>query len=103
VRCPWFGIDLDPVALLRDTWPTDEIFSHLGQILRHVRGKDAVAGSEARTKPAILARGDVKWRDILDALDGAGYGGWITIDPMELTDRRGAAVAGLKQLKAYME
>jgi sugar phosphate isomerase/epimerase len=62
-----------------------------------------VAGAEGRTKPAGIARGDVKWRELLAAVDAAGYGGWITVDPMELTDRRGAAVAGLKQLKAYAE
>ncbi len=103
VRCPWFGLDLDPIALLRDAWPVDEVFSRLGGLVRHVRGRDAVSGSEGRTKPAILARGDVKWRELLDALDGAAYGGWITIDPMELTDRKAAAVMGLKQMKAFLE
>src|SRR5437773_6768409 len=30
VNCPWFGIDLDPTAILRDSWDVDEIFSRLG-------------------------------------------------------------------------
>jgi sugar phosphate isomerase/epimerase len=102
-RCPWFGIDLDPIATLRDQWPLDQIMSHLANLIRHVRGRDAVSGAEGRTKPAVLARGDVKWRDLLNALNGAAYHGWITVDPLELQDRRAAATAGLKQLKAYAE
>jgi sugar phosphate isomerase/epimerase len=102
-RCPWFGVDLDPTATLRDQWPLDEIMSRLGSLVRHVRGRDAVSGAEGRTKPAVIARGDVKWRELLNALNGAGYHGWITVDPMELQERRAAAIAGLKQLKAYGE
>jgi sugar phosphate isomerase/epimerase len=102
-RCPWFGVDLDPIGTLRDQWPLDEIMSRLGSLIRHVRGRDAVAGAEGRTKPAAIARGDVKWRDLLNALNGAAYSGWITVDPLELQDRRAAAIAGLKQLKAYAE
>jgi sugar phosphate isomerase/epimerase len=103
VRCPWFGIDLDPIATLKDHWPLDEIMSRLGNLIRHVRGRDAVAGAEGRTKPAVIARGDVKWREVLNALGAGAYHGWITVDPLELQDRRGAAIAGLKQLKAYGE
>jgi len=102
-RCPWFGVDLDPIATLRDQWPLDEIMSRLGSLVRHVRGRDAVVGAEGRTKPAVIARGDVKWRELLNALSDAGYHGWITVDPLELQDRRAAASAGLKQLKAYGE
>ena len=101
--CPWFGIDLDPVAIVRDRWPADEVFSRLGNQIRHVRGRDAVVGSEGRTKATVIARGDVKWRDLLDSLDSADYSGWITVDPAELPDPRAAAIAGLKQLRAYAE
>jgi hypothetical protein len=102
-RCPWFGVDLDPIATLRDQWPLDETMSRLGGLVRHVRGRDAIVGAEGRTKPAVIARGDVKWRELLNALGGAGYHGWISVDPLELQDRRAAAIAGLKQLKAYGE
>jgi sugar phosphate isomerase/epimerase len=102
-RCPWFGVDLDPVATLRDPWPLDEIMSRLANQIRHVRAKDAIAGDQGRTKPAVIARGDVKWRDLLAALEQAGYSGWLSVDPIELPDRRTAAIAGLKQLKAYAE
>src|SRR5581483_1802340 len=37
-RCPWFGVDLDPVSILRDAWETDEVFSRLGPLVQHVRG-----------------------------------------------------------------
>ena len=36
--CPWFGVDLDPAAVLGDAWDLDETFSRLGPHVRHVRG-----------------------------------------------------------------
>ena len=98
VRCPWFGVDLDPAAMLRDVWPMDDIFTRLGQSIRHVRGRDASKGADRRTKPAVIGRGTMKWSELLANLDGAGYAGWITIDPMELNDRRAGANAGLEFL-----
>ncbi len=100
-RCPWFGIDLDPVAVLRDRWDMYETFSRLGSHVRHVRGRDAVRGADRRTKPMPIGRGDTKWDELLSNLDGASYHGWITLDPMELPDRTGAAVAGVKYLKLH--
>jgi len=97
-RCPWFGVDLDPVAILRDEWSQDEVFSRLGSLVRHVRARDAVRGADRRTQPAPIGRGDVNWDKLMSDLDGAGYRGWITIDPMELTDRVAAAKVGLARL-----
>ncbi len=99
--CPWFGVDLDPVAVLRDAWPADEIFSQLGPLIRHVRGRDAVCGAGRRTKPTSIGRGDTKWDEMLSNLEGAGYHGWITLDSIDLSDRLAAAVAGLKYLKMH--
>lgn len=100
VRCPWFGIDFDPVAALRDEWPMDEIFSRLGALIRHVRGREAIGGANRRTQPAVIGRGDTKWGELLANLDGAGYAGWITVDPVELADRKAAAGEGLKHLRS---
>ncbi|HEX8524596.1 MAG TPA: TIM barrel protein [Tepidisphaeraceae bacterium] len=97
-RCPWLGVDLDPVAVLRDAWPTDEIMSRLGALIRHVRVRDAVLGSEGRTRPAEVGKGSVNWGEMLAAVDAAGYGGWMTIDPTELADRRAGAVAAVNRL-----
>ena len=97
--CPWFGVELDPVAMLRDEWPVDEVFSRLGPQIRHVRGRDANRGAGGRTSPAVIGAGSVQWDEVLSNLDGAGFHGWITIDPMELPDRVGAAAAGLKVLR----
>ncbi len=97
--CPWFGVDLDPVAILRDSLANDEAFDLLGDLVRHVRGRDANSGAERRTKPQPIGRGDVKWDELLRDLDAGGYHGFITIDPNELADRVGAAVQGLKRLK----
>jgi sugar phosphate isomerase/epimerase len=100
-RCPWFGVNLDPVSILRDNWDCDEVFARLGPLIRHVRARDAVVGADKRTKPAAVGRGDSKWDHLLSNLDGADYHSWITLDPTELTDRPGAAVAGLKYLKMH--
>lgn len=100
VACPWFGVDLDPVALLRDEWEPDELFSRLGGLVRHVRGRDAVGGAGRRTKPAVVGQGSVQWESLLAGLDASGYHGWITLDPIDLPDRPRAALGGLKYLNA---
>jgi sugar phosphate isomerase/epimerase len=99
VSCPWFGIDLDPVSLLRDEWDADELFSRLGPLIRHVRARDAVGGANRRTKPAVVGQGSAPWEVLMADLEHADYHGWITLDPADLTDRTGAATAGLKYLR----
>jgi sugar phosphate isomerase/epimerase len=100
-RCPWFGINLDPAAILRDKWDLDEVFVHLGPLVRHVRARDAVAGADRRTKPASVGRGDTKWDHLLSNLEGAAYHGWLTFDPNDLPDRIAAAISGLKYLQMH--
>lgn len=97
--CPWFGVDLDPVAILRDEWDVDETFGRLGTQIRHVRGRDAVRGADCRTKPAIAGQGSTDWRQFLTNLDQSGYHGWITLDPADLPARTAAAVVGLEHLR----
>jgi sugar phosphate isomerase/epimerase len=99
--CPWFGVDLDPVAVLRDEWPSDEILSRLGNLVRHVRGRDAIGGAGGRTRPAVVGQGNTNWGELLADLDSAGYAGWVTVDPIDLTDRAGSAEAGLKHLLRF--
>jgi sugar phosphate isomerase/epimerase len=98
-RCPWLGIDLDPVAVLRDPWPLDEIFSRIGSLIRHVRTRDAVVGADKRTRPAPIGQGSTNWAEFRAALDAAGYHGWITVDPTELADRQLAAANALEYLR----
>ena len=95
--CPMFGVDLDPVAVLRDAWDADEVFSRLGGLIRHVRGRDAVRGADRRTKPAAVGAGATDWEQLLSYFDEAGYAGWITVDPLELPDRP-AAAAGAREV-----
>ena len=97
--CPWFGVDLDPVAILRDVWPMDDIFSRIGGLIRHVRGRDAVRGADRRTRPAPIGKGSVNWGELLANTNEAGYHGWLTIDSLELQDRAAAAQAGLDYLR----
>jgi sugar phosphate isomerase/epimerase len=99
-NCPWFGLDLDPAAVLRDEWSMEEVFSQMGEMIRHVRGRDAVRGADRRAKPAVIGAGSTDWPLLLADLDAAGYHGWLTIDPTELTDRMAAAEAGRKRLMA---
>lgn len=100
VDCPWFGIDLDPVAALADDWPIDEIFSHLGPLVRHVRGRDATLGDNRRTKPAAVGQGNTDWPALRAALDDAAFTGWVTVDPVDLPDRTAAAGSALAYLRA---
>ena len=97
--CPWFGVDLDPVAILRDVWPMDDIFSRIGGLIRHVRGRDAVRGADRRTRPAPIGKGSVNWGELLANTNEAGYHGWLTIDSLEQQDRAAAAQAGLDYLR----
>lgn len=99
-RCPWFGVDLDPVSILRDEWSRDDIFSALGPLVRHVRARDGAVGAQKRVKPAVLGKGDARWEELLGLLDEAGYQGFITLDPMELADRAGAVRAGVEHLRS---
>jgi sugar phosphate isomerase/epimerase len=97
--CPWFGVDLDPVAILRDAWPMDEIFSRFDDLIRHVRGRDAARGADRRTRPAMIGKGSVNWGEFLANLNEAGYQGWLTIDSLELENRAAAAQMGLEYLR----
>jgi sugar phosphate isomerase/epimerase len=96
--CPWFGYDLDPVAVLRDSWDLDETFARFAGQISHVRARDAVRGSGGRTKPAVIGQGSIDWPHLRANLDAAGYHGWLTIDPTDLPDRLTATAAGVKQL-----
>jgi sugar phosphate isomerase/epimerase len=97
--CPWFLIDLDPVAILQDAWEADEIFSRVGERIGHVRGRDAILGTEKRTKAAVMGKGSIEWIEMLARLDAAGYHGWISVDPVELPNRAAAARAGAEVLR----
>jgi sugar phosphate isomerase/epimerase len=103
LNCPWFGIDLDPVAILHDTWDIDEVFSQLGPLIRHVRGRDALSGTQGRTRAAVIGEGNVDWRPLLRNLDEAGFRGWISVDPTDFTDRLSAARTGLKHLRSIRD
>lgn len=99
-RCLWLGIDLDTQSILADDWSMDEIFSRLFPLLRHVRAKDGLRGSARRVQSARIGDGQIDWPALLANLDASAYGGFVTLDTTDLTDRRTAAVSGLSYLKA---
>ena len=90
--CQWFGVDLDPVSVLRDRWDLEHVLDALGALVRHVRARDAVRGADRRTRPAAIGQGDTNWKEMLALLSQGGYGGWINVDTMELQDRAREAV-----------
>lgn len=98
-NCPWFGLDLDPAAVVADKWEVDEILSSLGNEIRHVRARDAIRGTDHRTRPVVIGSGATDWPAMLAALDAAGFHGWLTIDPTDLSDRPAAAAEGLAYLR----
>jgi sugar phosphate isomerase/epimerase len=98
-NCPWFGIDLDPAAMAGDEWDLHEVFSRLGAHVRHVRARDALRGTDRRTKPAPIGQGDTDWRRVLSNLRDADYRGWITIDSIDLPDRARAAAHAATYLR----
>jgi sugar phosphate isomerase/epimerase len=98
--CPWFGVDLDPAAVLGDEWELDETFSRLGPHVRHVRARDALRGAERRTKPAPIGRGGTDWAQLLANLRDADYQGWVTVDPTDLSDRAAAATQAATFLRS---
>ncbi len=85
--CPWFGVDLDPVSVLRDRWDMEHVLDAIGGMLRHVRARDAMKGSAGRTQPAAIGRGSTNWTDLLAMLDSGGYRGWVAVDTVDLADR----------------
>lgn len=98
--CPWYGLDLDPVSILRDAWSIDELFARLGASIRHVRARDAIRGNGQRTQPAPIGQGSTDWPMLLGNLDDAGYEGWLTVDPTELMNRPAAAAQAAEYLRA---
>ena len=90
--CAWFGLDFDPVDALQDAMDLDAIFSGLGGVVRHVRARDAVRGERGRVQAAAVGKGSVEWLGILSRLEASGYGGWITVDSLELPQRQAGAI-----------
>ena len=99
VTCPWFGVDLDPVAMLKDHWDSYQIFSALGGLIRHVRARDAVIGDGARSVPALVGRGGVNWPELVASLHDSDYAGPMVIDPTGLQNQSAAAVTALAALR----
>lgn len=97
--CPWFGVDLDPLLLLADEWPGDEVFSRLGRQITHVRGRDGLKGTGNRVTSTTIGKGVVEWRELMGQLRDADYQGAISVDPIDLPNRSASAVAGLAFLQ----
>ena len=85
--CSWFGVDLDPVSILRDHWQLPRIIASVGPLVRHLRARDGIKGSPGRTQPAPLGQGTTNWRELLALLDEGGYSGAAIVDTVDLPDR----------------
>jgi sugar phosphate isomerase/epimerase len=98
--CPWFGVDFDPVSALQDHQGMDEIFSAIGGLIRHVRGRDGMVGDAGRFRATVIGHGAVDWNGVLGRLRESDFKGWVTVDPLELANRRGGAIEGREFLNA---
>jgi len=101
VDCPWFFACCEPANLLAQGTDFTDAFNLIGPRVRHVLAHDVVLGEAGRTKPALLGRGDVPWRQLIELLRDADYSGPLTIDPTELPDRALATRTAIAQLRAY--
>lgn len=99
VDCPWFGVDLDPLLMLADEWPGDEVFSRLGRSIAHVRGRDGLNGAGNRVTPTTIGKGSVNWRELTALLRDADYRGPVSIDSIDLPNRAAGAIAGAAVLR----
>lgn len=91
VQCPWFGVDLDPVSVLREKDDVEPVLDLVGPLVRHVRARDAVRGSGGRTQAAEIGRGSTNWAEFISLLDSGSFGGWFTVDTVDLPARASAA------------
>lgn len=98
-QCPWFGVDLDPVSVLRDPWNLERVLDGVGSSLRHVRGRDGIRGSSGRTQPAMVGQGSTNWQEMLAMLDAGAFGGWIAVDTVDVPDRLTAARQAIGYLR----
>lgn len=102
VACPWFGIDLDPTAMLADDEDRDALLSRIGPLIRHVKLKDAVRGAGNRVRAVPVGDGQVDWRRMLRDLDAAGYHGFLTVETGDLPHSGPpAVVAALERVRAW--
>lgn len=83
--CPWFGVDLDPLAVLADEEDRDAVLSRVGPLVRHARARDGVRGAGNRVRAVELGQGQVDVPRLLRDLDQAGYHGFVTVDARELS------------------
>ena len=98
IDTPLFGIDFDPAAIIASGLSMEAAFDLLSPRIIHVRARDAVAGEGQRSKPTIVGRGDVNWRELMTLLTEANYHGAITLSPIHLPDPPSAAIRGLEKL-----
>jgi sugar phosphate isomerase/epimerase len=99
-RCPLFGLDYDPVAVLQDDWDADRVLAAFAGRIWHLRARDGRRGHGGRTQPTVLGEGDTRLPELLRGLDAAGFSGPKVVDPVDLTDRPSAAATGLEVLRA---
>jgi sugar phosphate isomerase/epimerase len=98
-RCPWFGVDLDPLAILADDEPMDAVLARVGPHVRHVRLRDGTRGLGNRVGPTLIGEGKLPFPQLLSLLDDASFNGPLTLDPSDLPNPAIAAELGLHSLR----
>jgi sugar phosphate isomerase/epimerase len=93
-RCALLGLDLDPLALLADEWPMEELLSRAARSVLHVRVRDGVRGLGNRVQSTLVGEGKVPWPLLLQNLRESDFSGPLTLDPTDLPSPRIAAGLG---------
>jgi sugar phosphate isomerase/epimerase len=70
----------DPAALLTGGFDPVKTAGELGKRIAHVYARDAVGPGTGRARVVPLGEGNVSFPEVLGALDGAGYGGFLVIE-----------------------
>jgi sugar phosphate isomerase/epimerase len=72
---------LDPAALVGGGFDPVKTAGELGKKIVHVYARDAVGPGTGRARVTALGEGSVNFEELLGALDGAGYGGFLVVEP----------------------
>jgi sugar phosphate isomerase/epimerase len=91
----------DPAALLTGGFDPVKTAGELGKRIAHVYAHDAVGPATGRARMTPLGEGQVNFPEVLGALDGAGYGGFLVIESHPGEQAMARAQAAVKFLRQF--
>lgn len=95
------GVDYHPAELMKHGHSPLEALRTLGPHVLHVTAADAVHDlADRRVVDVALGRGTVDFPEVLAALDGNAYEGWITVERRGASDSAGELEDAVEYLRA---